>query len=693
MNKNKWRCPGCMKELTPDSKLCPHCGFSTEEYEKEKDTRVLPAGTILKERYWIGVILGSGGFGITYLAWDLKEQIKVAIKEYFPREMARRNTEKNGQIKVQEEDKGAFDRGLKDFSREGKNLTKFCKMDGIVLTRNFFYENGTAYLVMEYLSGINLKEYMEQTGRIFQEQELLEKMKPLLYSLGQIHKNGMIHRDISPDNIIIDEKGGFTLIDFGAARIMEEEQNRSTTLLMKYGYAPEEQYRSRGKLGPWSDIYALSATMYYLLTGVRPVQSIDRLAEDDMLPLSRMGIHISERTSLVIKKGMEVLSENRYQCLEDLCGDLYEKGKIKIPFPEKTAPERHPFKKHSRTVERWILFLALILVAIVGSFLFLIGTRRIDPRIILNQKKESVALSSTKETMIKKKEGKIFALLRDNTTSYSRTEADFIEAEAKKRGFTEVIFRYYGEDEVSQNHYVKEAVSSGCDAIICDPGYRTFYTALFRQAVEAGIPVIIVNHGTDDYENITMTVGADTDGGMKMAAEKLRDILGGEGVYAELLGNENIDSVTGARAAIDEVMDKTNMELFATETVERNNQSAEEGMRRLLEECKDLNGVLCNSNAIGTGAAKAIKKAGLSGKVHIVTIGGSDRLKEMTKEGLIDAVVVRPLDDMLSLALNEAARLTNHPGQSVAPVQTVPCILLDQKEIDKMNSYSVDHRN
>lgn len=695
-------CPGCMNVIEPEWEHCPCCGFSTVEYEKERDVRMLPAGSILSGRYEIGIPLGGGGFGITYLAWDQKEDCQVAIKEYFPWEIVRRNTSEGGigEIQIQgKEEKERYERGLKDFAKEGNTLAKFQQLNGIVPVREFFQANQTAYLVMDYISGINLKEYMEKTGKIFDEKSLLDKMKPLIQSLDVIHKGGMIHRDISPDNIIMDEKGRLTLIDFGAARIMEEEQNRSTTLLMKYGYAPEEQYRSRGKLGPWSDIYALCATMYYLLTGVRPVQSIDRLAEDDMPSLSKMGIRISERTSDVIEKGMAVYSENRYQDLESFSRDLYDtkqemvfvKQPIKSKNQNKSREDRNTTSsRHGKTLEKWILFLSFIVAAIVGSFIFMIGTGRMNPQMLVNKKIEEqdpTILSEEKlETVT---EGKIYALFRAKTDTYSGTQEKILRKAAEERGFTKVTCRFYEEDEFSQNECIKEAIRGEYDAIICDPGYRAFYMPLFDQAVDAGIPIFIVNHGTD-YEKVVTYIGADTSGGMKTAAMRLKEILGGKGMYAELLGNENIASAKSAREAIDEVMEESEMELFSTVMVGRDNKSAEEEMEQLLLDCPDLKGVLCNNNSIGKGAAKAIKKAGLQGEVHVVTIGGSNKLKEITEEGLVDAVVVRPLDDMLERAVNQVARLINQPDYILPKKQKVPCILLNSDEIYRMDNYSVE---
>jgi serine/threonine protein kinase len=671
MQEENFRCPGCMEELIDLYETCPLCGFSRTEYEKEKDQRGLLAGTRLKHRYEVGKILGVGGFSIIYLAWDQEEEEKVAIKEYFP-----------GEISYQ----------------EGTNLEKLGRKKGIITVRDFFEENQTAYLVMDYLSGINLKEYIEE-GHMFQEEELLAKIKPVLFSLKSIHEQGIIHRDISPDNLILDDKGDLTLIDFGAARWIEEERERSTTLLMKYGYAPEEQYRSRGKLGPWSDIYALSATMYYLLTRVRPSQSIDRLVGDDMLPLSRMGISVSENTSRVIEKGMEVKAENRYQdlgaFLDDLFGGIQNKKQSDTDREKKNGTnqtgekEKHRFLLEQK-LEKWILFLSLVVGVLLISFVILTVTGKIRLKALLSFQNGTETTLSSEEETVKINGGSLFILLRASTSDYSAIEESYLTQAAKESGFTRVTIRDYKEDEVSQNQLIREAIDDDYDAIVCDPGYRTFSTDLFSQALEQGIPVLLVNHGTSNLEDITLSVSADTREGMRMAAERLKELIPEEGTYAVLLGNEAMNSVTQAQEVIEEVMESGKARMIVLSTVERDAETAEEEVCRILEENPNLDGILCNNNALGKGAARGVKKAGKQGQVHVVTIGGSNRLKDYVKEGLIDAVVVRPLDQMMAHVVNQAALLIQNPKQEFLKEQKISCILLNADEIDRLNQYCVE---
>lgn len=321
---------GCMRD-TNGAEICPYCGFSLKWYEKEKSPRVLPALTILKGKYLVGKVLGEGGFGITYLAFDLNLQISVAIKEYFPVGLASRDTS-DGKTEAVSLLTGAYEQfyqmGLESFVEEARSLTKCREVPGVVSVNDFFYENKTAYLAMDYIRGKSLKKYLRENGNILPEKEVLQMMRPVLDALVQIHKHGIIHRDISAENIMLGDDGEISLIDFGAARMAAGAETKSLTVLLKHGYAPVEQYQTKGKQGPWTDIYAVCATMYGMLSGALPDEAIERMVEDKVLPLEKIsgherGIKISHRVSKAIQKGLEVRPENRYQRVEELIFDLY----------------------------------------------------------------------------------------------------------------------------------------------------------------------------------------------------------------------------------------------------------------------------------------------------------------------------------------------------------------------------------
>ncbi len=323
-------CIGCMKPLDENGN-CSHCGFGQKEYKPIP--RCLKPGTRLAGRYVLGRVLGEGSFGISYIAWDTLLEVAVAIKEYFPANQVTRHVGDKEDTNVYVYEKGENDRyqeNLKKYWNEAKNLSAFSDLDGIVSVKDFFYENQTAYIVMAYVNGISVKEYVEQNGRIPGSQ-LMEMVKPVLAALGKVHETGMLHRDISPDNMLITKEHKLVLIDFGAARRENISKTRSMTVVFKRGYSPEEQYRTRGKQGAWSDIYALCATIYYALVGEAPDEAIDRLLEDEMVSLTDMkDIDLTEGQKRTIMKGIAVKPQERYQSIEMLYQALYEEEKPEV---------------------------------------------------------------------------------------------------------------------------------------------------------------------------------------------------------------------------------------------------------------------------------------------------------------------------------------------------------------------------
>lgn len=317
-------CMGCMM-LYNKEEVCPHCGFSMKNYKLAPHQ--LPPKTILAGKYLAGKVIGEGGFGITYIGLDLNLNLKVAIKEYYPTGFVTRETTTTNTITPYVGEQGEFfDKGRTKFIDEARNLAKFRFMPGIVSVSDFFNENGTAYIVMEYIDGQTFKAYLAKMGGKIPAAQVFDMMKPVIESLGEVHKKGIIHRDISPDNIMITKDGYIKLLDFGAARDFSESGNKSLSVLLKPGYAPEEQYRSKGKQGPWTDIYALCATMYRAITGASPDESIERMSEDLVKPPSQLGIAIDPKQEAALMKGMSVLQKNRFQNIIELKQALYDKG-------------------------------------------------------------------------------------------------------------------------------------------------------------------------------------------------------------------------------------------------------------------------------------------------------------------------------------------------------------------------------
>ena len=309
----------------------------------EENLHCLRKGTRLIGRYTIEGVLGQGGFGITYLGIDELHEKKVAIKEFFPQGIVTRNIEYQDTVTVTfVGEKDNYEKGKERFLKEARTMAKFSKDEGIVKALDFFEINNTAYIVMEYLEGITLKQYLRENQRIAPE-DLIELLVPLIESLDEIHSQGMIHRDISPDNIMVLPDGRIKLMDFGAARDYTEFGEKSLSIVLKPGYAPPEQYQTHGVQGPWTDIYALCATMYKCITGENPPDAIERVMDDSLKKISEFGIVIPTQEEAAIIKGMSVSAKDRYQDIKDFCEDLYG------GYEETSVPENKESEVESET--------------------------------------------------------------------------------------------------------------------------------------------------------------------------------------------------------------------------------------------------------------------------------------------------------------------------------------------------------
>ena len=330
-------CMGCMEENINQVTECPQCGWV--EGTEPASPLFLPPRTILEGKYLIGRVLGQGGFGITYLAWDINLNIKLAIKEFFPQDLASRAAG-HSQVSAYSGSMGSqYNYGLDKFLQEARTLAQFEGHPNIVSVRDFFKANGTAYFVMSYVEGITLKDHLANTGGKLPIDQARGIIMPVLDALKEVHKVNVLHRDISPDNIFINQKGQVILIDFGAARQAIGEKGRSLSIILKPGYAPEEQYRSKGVQGPWTDIYAVGATLFHLVTGQQPPEALERLVEDSMQSPSELGAVLSENEELALYKALAVRAGDRFQAVEEFQAALMgEPASFIITAPIPTAP-------------------------------------------------------------------------------------------------------------------------------------------------------------------------------------------------------------------------------------------------------------------------------------------------------------------------------------------------------------------
>lgn len=287
-------CTSCHHKMTPQS---------------ERRTDALPLRSVLKQRYIIGEVLGNGGFGITYSAWDTKFNNRVAIKELYPRKDVCRD-EDDATIKVIGGQEEYFSDLMIRFENEAELLQSLGRECDVVKVYDLFRANGTAYYSMEYLDGCDLRNYLLKNGPLKWE-FLKPRLQEVLKTLEVLHSKNLIHRDISPDNLFLTKDNKLRLIDFGSVRTYQGAT--SFTVFLKQHFAPWEQYKSNGKQGPYTDIYALSVTVYMLLTGKLPPKAPDRVAGTQVIPLKTLCPQVPDKVSKAVEKGMNLKAEDRFQ--------------------------------------------------------------------------------------------------------------------------------------------------------------------------------------------------------------------------------------------------------------------------------------------------------------------------------------------------------------------------------------------
>lgn len=328
-------CPGCLRDTEFENGVCAKCGFDMNGYTVMPHHLV--PGTLVKQRYKIGRVLGEGGFGITYIGIDTVLNLKVAIKEFYMSGYVNRNHDASPNVfATLGTHRDTFEKNREKFLNEARVLAQFYGEAGIVGVRDFCEENGTAYIIMDFLNGVDLKTYLEQKGRLAPE-EAVKLLMPVMTSLQHVHAEGIIHRDISPDNIMVMEDGSTKLLDFGAAREISQTDIKSLSVILKPGYAPEEQYRSKGRQGPWTDVYALAATLYKCIVGATPDDAMERMYRDRLPSPAAVDAACPIAISNVIIKGLAVRQADRYQDVASFLADL--KTAMEDPDNAELAPD------------------------------------------------------------------------------------------------------------------------------------------------------------------------------------------------------------------------------------------------------------------------------------------------------------------------------------------------------------------
>ena len=339
------RCMKCMHPLAAGETVCPECGRAYGSVNAE--SFALKPGTILEGKYLVGEMLGQGGFGITYIGFDLLLEQKVAIKEYYPMSTGMVSREGHSTVVWSSAMMGktGTQKGFDSFLKEARKMAKLGGIPGVVGVKSVFIQNETAYIVMDFIEGETLLKKLQKNGPMDFD-SCVKLMTPIMQALSEVHEHGIIHRDISPDNIMVRPDGKLILLDLGAAKDLDIQGNdgsvQSSQMVAKHGFSPIEQYSKSGKVGPWTDIYAMAATIYYCCTGILPPPATDRTIDDTLACQPRL----TQAQFDILADCMHMRPQDRPQSMDTLLQMLtHPQGEAK-PFDK--VPETEPIEQEAR---------------------------------------------------------------------------------------------------------------------------------------------------------------------------------------------------------------------------------------------------------------------------------------------------------------------------------------------------------
>lgn len=323
-------CMGCMEQIEDHLSACPYCGF--DERALKQESYYLDPGSVVGGKYIVGRVLSYGGHTVSYLGMDAEKNRKVIVKEYLPSDFSTRSEGEKDVTIYSGDGQTQFEQGLTNFLNEMNHIQHLKNAPGIARVYDCLAENETGYVISEYVEGKTLKEILEE-GKKYSVEEVVEFIKKILQGLSEVHKEDVVHCDISPETIMVTESGDIKLMDFGATRYVTTANSKSLSIILKRGYAPEEQYRSKGKRGPWTDVYAVGAVMYQMITGMVPQESVERTLADDLKDPSKLGISISKNIENALMNALNVYQEERTPSaevfLEELGSDNVKRIKVK----------------------------------------------------------------------------------------------------------------------------------------------------------------------------------------------------------------------------------------------------------------------------------------------------------------------------------------------------------------------------
>lgn len=351
-------CMNCFSVKGP-YEVCRYCGYV--EGTPPEQPHYLRPGTVLKGHFIVGTAIGVGGFGITYKCYDATLGVIVAIKEFFPVGLVNRSP---GEMKVgllSGEKEKQYKNQIKRFLMEAQSIAQFGKANDIVNVFDYFEENNTAYIVMEYIDGVLLKDYLEKQGALSPD-IAMTIIEPVVEALKKIHASGIIHRDISPDNIFIAGEDSVKVFDFGAAILNDESGVKEGEKVIKVGYSAPEQYRDSAGQGYFTDIYSIGAILYQMITGQKPIESTEREYKDELKSPLELGFDIEPNLERAIMEALAVQPALRFQGIQQF--DDAINGKRKAEYPK----VKLRIRKRKRIMVACMSLLALAAIGVGGLF-------------------------------------------------------------------------------------------------------------------------------------------------------------------------------------------------------------------------------------------------------------------------------------------------------------------------------------
>jgi serine/threonine protein kinase len=440
--------------------VCPFCGYV--DGTPTEQPHYLTPGTILGNHFIVGTAIGFGGFGITYKCFDTTLGVTVAVKEFYPVGLVNRSPGESKVGLLSGDKKEQYAEQLKRFLMEAQSVAQFGKAKDIVNVYDFFEENNTAYIIMEYIDGVLLKDYLEKQGAMNPE-AAMSVIMPIIEAVKKIHSKGIIHRDISPDNIFIASEDTIKIFDFGAAQLNDSKEGQSGEKVIKVGYSAPEQYRDRSRQGFFTDIYSVGAILYQMLTGIKPVESTEREFKDELKSPLELGVDINSNIDRAVMEAMAVRSELRFQGIQQFEDALLNKRIAEYP------QEKLKKRRRRRT---WIISSAAALVLAVAVVIGLYST-------------------------ILKPENRIF-----DTQLQSDTVTVWVESEEQKEDIDDLVANGFKKGDTSDSSEDVSRIQQEDENITVNVEVKEDMNSALEQAEESGsMPNMFLSDHVSDIDS------------------------------------------------------------------------------------------------------------------------------------------------------------------------------------------------